>query len=53
MGKLPCGHDEADCDHAPTCVVIGWEDEDARMISLEESIDVDDDIEIPDDCPIL
>jgi len=53
MSKLPCGHDESDCDHASTCVVIGWADEDARMRSLEGMIDVDDEVEIPEDCPVL
>jgi len=53
MDKLPCGHDESDCDHAAICVVYGWEDEDARMRSLEEFIDLDDEVKIPQDCPIL
>jgi len=47
---VPCAHQS--CPNFPVCDILG-DDPHAAMIALEDCLDEDDDLDIPQDCPIL
>jgi hypothetical protein len=49
-GTMCC--ERTECEQHPVCDILG-DDTDARMIALDERLDEDDSLKIPEDCPIL